>query len=195
MSLLLLGAGPSSPVPAVQTPEVLAQYTITGDVLTPTTEHAGIDAGALTNASLSNFLIQNVGYSTGTVVSPNPASGATTAATAVTNNSYFSFTLTPTEGNMSLSSLTFKGARGGASTPRGYALRSSIDSYAANIATADFATQRTTWPASDITVDLSGAAFQDIGAITFRMYIYTPGTGSSVDLDDITVNGIAIEPP
>ncbi len=114
----------------------------------------------------------------------------TTAAAAVTNNAGYSFTITANAGYvLNLTSLNFDAMRGGAATPRGYVVRSSADGFAANLATADLLTARPTF--TNVNVSLTGSAFQNLGAITFRIYGYSPATGSSVDFDNLTVNGAA----
>jgi hypothetical protein len=166
----------------------LVQYAITGDSLETTTNAANIAGGTLTNASLGTFVANNLSYATAPVIRLIPPGGTTNASTAVSNNAYFSFTVTPTNVEMDLVSLTFEAARGGSSTPRGWVLRSSVDSYATNIDTDTISTVRTTL--STQTIDLTGAAFQNLtSAITFRIYFYTPSTSSSIEVDDITVTG------
>jgi hypothetical protein len=78
-------------------------------------------------------------------------------------------------------------ARGGAGTPRGYAVRSNADSFATNLSTADVQTVRPTY--TPISIDLTGAAFQNLSSLTFRVYSYSPAAGSSLDYDNIVVNG------
>ena len=52
-----------------------------------------------------------------------------------------------------------------------------------------------TGAASVQTFDLSGASYQGLSDITFRMYIYSPATGNGVRLDNITVNGLVTAVP
>jgi hypothetical protein len=128
----------------------------------------------------------------------DPQGSSANATEAVTNNKYFQFTLTPTANtDVDLTSLVFDVARGGAGTPRGYAVRSSADNFGANLATADILTVRPDY--TPVTVDLSSAAFQNIqnltGGLTFRIYSYSPNGGASVDYDNITLNGTAVAVP
>jgi len=167
----------------------LLQYS--GNAFAPFSSDADITGGNLTKASLTNFYLHaTLGYITDPVYQGFPASGATAQSTAVTNNSYFSFAVTVSSGKkMSLTSLTFKAARGGTSTPRGWGLRSSIDSYGNDIATSTIATVRTTW--TDYSVDLSGAPFQNLtGTTTFRFYVWTTSTTGSIECDEIILNGL-----
>lgn len=169
---------------------VLLAFNLTNDFVASTTA-SGITTGSITNqsGSLFSFTRGGNGYASDPVSSAGPASGASNGATALSTNSYFFTTINPLSGKqMSLTSLTINMARGGAATPRGYDIRSSADAYAASLATADISTQRTTWTA--VTVDLTGAAFQNVtGPITFRIYIYAPSTSNVIDWDDLTING------
>ena len=169
--------------------EVIVQYAITGNSLNTTTNATNISGGILTaGAGLALLEARSQGYSTDPMFAADPPTLTSTAALAVTNNSYFSFSVTPTTLEMDLTSLTFKASRNGSANPRGWALRSSIDSYANNIATSDIGTVKPTW--TDFTVDLSGASYQNItSAVTFRIYVYTPTSNQSVNFDEVTVNG------
>src|SRR5262245_47785129 len=69
-----------------------------------------------------------------------------------------------------LDSLTFLSARGGASTPRGWVLRSSVDDFASNIDTQLVETQRP--DLTQFAVDLSDPQFQDLSEVTFRIYTF-----------------------
>lgn len=166
---------------------VLLQYSFDAD-LTATTVDADVTGSVATNGFLTSLLSDVAGYATQVAIA-NPASGATSASLAVTNDSYFFISITPDAGKtISLTSLTFDIARGGASTPRGYDVRSSADSYATTLGTADVSTQRTT--TTPVTISLAGASFQNqSSSITFRIYIYAPGTGNSLDINNLTING------
>ncbi len=146
--------------------------------------------------------IESNGYPTGTNSGspeyryiPNTTTTTSTgAASAVSSGSYISFTITPTAGNLlDLSSLTFNVARGGAATPRGVVVQTSADNFASNLLATDIATQRPTYTLENL--DLSGAAFQNLSSFTVRYFAYTPGTGQSLDTDDITINGAIIPEP
>ena len=169
----------------------LAQYSFTGGSPNPTATASGIAASAITNGSLATFIPDaDNGYATAPVIQVNPPNGSTNAAAAVTNDSYFEFTVTP-DTTLNLAELTFNAGRGGAGTPRGWALRSSVDGFAANIASQDVSTVRPNF--STYSADLSGAEFQNVATpITFRVYIYTPNSGNSIEFDDITLTGLDV---
>ena len=119
---------------------------------------------------------------------------STTAAAAVSNNQWFQFTVGANAGYiMDLSSLTFDAARGGSSTPRGWVLRSSIDAFAANIATATIPTTQPTL--TPFSVSLSAPSYQSLVApVTFRIYGYAPATtGAGNFFDNLTLNGTVRE--
>jgi autotransporter-associated beta strand protein len=111
-----------------------------------------------------------------------------TEAAAFANNSDFKFTVTANAGfAIGLQSLVFDAMRGGGSTPRGFAVRSSADNFSTVLLTADVPTVRPTF--TNYVVDLSGAAFQNLSTITFKIYCYSPATGSSMDYDNFVLNG------
>ena len=117
-----------------------------------------------------------------------------TQVVAFTNNADFKFTLTADGGYLlNLTALDFDGFRGGAGTPRGWAVRTSVDGFASVLATSDFPTARPTF--THINLSLAGAAFQNLSTITFKIYAYSPATGSSVDFDTIVVSGTAAAIP
>lgn len=118
----------------------------------------------------------------------DPLGNSASAGAAVTGNKYFQFSLTADLNfRMDLTSLTFNAARGGGGTPRGYVVRSSVDAFSTNLDTADLLTARPTY--TPVSLNLSSPGFQNLNTITFRIYSYSPGGGSSVDYDDIVVNG------
>ena len=118
-----------------------------------------------------------------------------TLGAAITNNAYFTFTLTAGAGttDIDLSSITFNAARGGGSAPRGYALYVTPPGGAEVPvqAATDLATVRSVWSPQNI--NLSGiSSLQNLSAgqvVTFKIYAYSPATGSAIDFDDIIVNG------
>lgn len=99
---------------------------------------------------------------------------------------YFTFTLTPAANyKINLSSFEFTLQRS-STGPVNYALRSSIDNFASDISTGAYP-----MTAALQTVDLSGAAFQNItSAITFRIYGYNAGSNvGTASVNDFTFNG------
>ena len=121
----------------------------------------------------------------------DPQGNSATPDAAVTNNKYFEFALTANAGNtLNLNSLEFDVARGGAGTPRGYVVRSSLDNFASNLAQADVGTVRPQY--THVLVPLSAL---NVTGATFRIYSYSPAAGSSLDYDNFTVNGDVVPEP
>lgn len=169
---------------------VLLQYALTSNT-NPTTVGADVEGTAALNFTAGNPDPENYrthgGFATDPALQLYPVSGATSAANAYGAGGYVQFALSSAAGKvLNLTSVAFKGAKNGASA-RGWAMRCSVDSYAANIGGADFATAKTTW--SDLSIDLSGEAYQGLASITFRFCVYGPDSSYSSWFDDITVNG------
>jgi hypothetical protein len=117
-----------------------------------------------------------------------PGNNSRSPDEAVTKDKYFQFTVTANAGlSLNLTSLTFDCARGGGAMPRGWVLLSSVDGFANPIDTQEVLTQRPNL--TNFTVDLSGASFQQLSAVTFRMYVYVPGGGQSLEYSNVTLNG------
>jgi len=156
-----------------------------------TTASDEITAGNLSNPqSISTF---DTNYTGSTTTDPilltKPLNtSATSHDTAIAQGSYFTITLTPDEGKvLNFDSLSFNACRGGSGTPRGWILRSSIDSYAADIDESVLSTVLPTF--ESFSVDLTAAAYQGIAsAITFRIYMYAP-TAYNLCFDDILFIG------
>jgi len=182
-------------VPRIVSADILAQYTFGPDGTTP---------GILTPATVDgNATATSIQADAGLVLdltSPatQPASTpylrttftnvSSTPNIAITNNADFKFTLTANAGFLlDLTSLAFDVMRGGTSTPRGYDVRSSIDNFATTLGTADVPTARPVF--TPVVIDLTGSAFQKLSTITFKIFCYSPATGSSMDYDTITING------
>lgn len=182
--------------------DMLLQYTFpttgggeTGPGLDPDYAHPDLDAAVLmairdTSSKITMAVeTPTPAYASQPVLRVNPDGNASSAAAAITNGVYFSFSLKPDDGYfVNLTNLTFQAGRGGAGTPRGWALRSSLDGYAATIAGADIPTVRPNWTAYDI--DLSDALYQNVtDSITFRVYVYSPAAGSTIEFDNVVLNG------
>ena len=124
---------------------------------------------------------------------PNSASvgaGGTPAA-AVANGSYHFFTLSVASGALDLSDISLWATKGGAGT-RGFVLQSSADNYTTDILSASVPSANGTsagGTANFYNPTLSGAIYDNLTSITFRIYVFTDNSGRSVNFDDITVNG------
>jgi hypothetical protein len=189
---------------------VLAQYNFTGSSDATSDADANSLATSLGIGTLGTefgALGTNHGFSTATVVNSGSATASSPVrfvrndftagveATAITNNDYFKFTLTPgATFQANLTSLFFDYSANGSGTLENTAsffVRSSADGFAANVGTTASATI-TGSAAADYqrqTIDLSGAAFQNLTApIEFRVYVTNSGVGVA-RLDNLTLNG------
>jgi hypothetical protein len=114
-------------------------------------------------------------------------------AAALANTNWFTFTLTVGTNvtDLDLNSLSFNAARGGAAGPRGYAVdvtTPTTTNQEVQPATI-LNTARPIWDPQNI--DLSSfASLQNLTAgqsVTFRVLVFAPTTGSSLEFDDITI--------
>jgi hypothetical protein len=176
--------------------DIITQYTFptvnlgtTGPGYQPTTVAANTTATDVSiSPTVASATIENFGYPTDPVLRLEPGPGVTTAALAVANNTFFAFTVSANPGFvLNLNNLTFDAGRGGETTPRGWVLRSSVDGFASDIDTQLVPTVRPDFTA--FTVNLSGAQFNDLSAVTFRLYDFVPGGGQSLEFDNVTLNG------
>ena len=119
------------------------------------------------------------------------------ASTASTD--YFSFTVTANSGyilNLSgTGALTFQFARGGSFSGNQFkwVVRSSLDSFSANLASGATTTSRA-WNTASVNL---GTAFDSQSSVTFRIYVFDGGaSGNSVYgyLDNVTLNGVSAVP-
>jgi hypothetical protein len=188
-------------LPHLSSGAVLAAYTFgpdgsTPSVFTATTVAPSVtataitaEAGAVLDGANPAVLPTSAPYLRVTSVVGNA-----TPAAAVASNAAFTFTVSGDGGaTLNLTSLTLDTMRGGASTPRGYDIRSSVDGYAVTLGSADIPTARPTF--TNVSIPLDGASFQNLSSITFKVFHYSPGTGSSVDYDNVVVNGTVVPEP
>jgi hypothetical protein len=181
LALLILWAGNSSAA-------MIVQYTFPGSAFAPTTVAPNTSSTDVNDTGSSADLepgaaLPNSAFLEQLILSTTPAA-------AVANNQFFQFTTTPNAGfELDLTSLTFDAGRGGASTPRGFVLRSSLDGFSTDIATATIPTVQPTL--TNFSIDLTGAAFQNINtAVTFRIYGFAPAAnGVGNFYDNLTLNG------
>jgi hypothetical protein len=136
----------------------------------------------ITNSTVSYFLCVPAGA--------NPGVGAVqTLADAVANNEYFEFSVTaPTE--VDFTGIKFSYVGTGSAQTGGITLRSSADSYTANLGTAT-GVMTSKYP---VAVNLSAVSgFTDLSTVTFRLYFYDNYVGSQnryIGIDDIEVSAI-----
>jgi hypothetical protein len=160
--------------------------TVAGDILLP---GAGLNLFSYTST---------IGYPTAPSLAITFNGAYTNLDMALSNSSWFTFDVTVGSGvtNLNLTSLTFLAARGGGATPRGYGVYVTTPTKADEQlkGATDLTTQRTTWGLPQ-QVPLSGfASLQGLTSgqvISFKIALYSPTNDSSIDFDDITLNGYA----
>ena len=169
---------------------VLVNYQFDGASLAPTSSDPNVSATNINFGSGANQ-VPIAG-----VLPVNVA--ANNAATALTTNSFFQFAVTPTPSifrlNLETLTLTAGVITPNLSSSNGYFVRSSIDSFGANLASGVF-----TSAVNNISVNLSDSSFQGIDSsspLTFRVYSYL-GSGSNpvATYDNLTLNGTATPVP
>jgi hypothetical protein len=105
---------------------------------------------------------------------------------------YMQFGLSAAPGTLDLTSLTFDALRGTTSTStRGYDISVSVDGggYSA-LAAADIAANRSSASPDNVSIDLSGGAYQDATSVDFRLSNY----GGTIEVTNFAVNGTIPEP-
>src|SRR5260370_36482981 len=123
-----------------------------------------------------------------TVLFFSPGGNSRTPDEAVQKDKYFQISVTANAGFvLNLSSLTFTVSRGGPSGPRGYVVLSSVDGYTHIVDTQGMTAVRPDF--EKFTIDLSGASFQGLSTVSFRIFVYLPGAGRSIDTSTVTING------
>jgi len=109
----------------------------------------------------------------------------------INNNDYISFVVTASSGwvlNLNGGSMTFDFASGANNKAVNWAVRSSVDSYGADIATGS--TTSTTF--SQGTASLT-TSYDNLSTITFRIYGWTPDNQDLL-FDNIILNGVVAVP-
>jgi len=168
-----------------QTSGAQPAQTYNGTVITGLSPGSVSVSGATSSNSNGNYRAS--GWGTGATNASDTFTGA------IDLNKYFSFTLTADAGyTFDMTSITFGLGRSGTG-PRQWQWRSSADNYASALAAiapvtgvtasggvmTTLDTTASTWTGNVLT--LSGAAFQGLSSITFRLYGYnaeaTAGTG------------------
>jgi|GEM_PF-1077210 hypothetical protein len=175
---------------SVPTEAQIITYNFNGAVFNaPSSVNANVIANNINTVGSSTTISEGQGVGFEDTLRIFGINNNNTAAQAIANNTYFQFTVTPNVGfEMDLSSITFDVARAGASTPRGWVLRSSIDNFSSTIATADIPTVMPTL--TPITVNLSGSLYQNVFIpTTFRFYYYSPAGAQNGHFDNIILNG------
>jgi hypothetical protein len=182
---------------------VLAQYTFATN-LSATTTALNVTAGDFSQAPAAGATI---GYSGSGNIFQRSNNTSSTEATALTNTEYHTVTISAAPGfSLSLSDVTFflgHTTDNNTSFTSTAVLSSSVDSFATAI-TGTGGISRTTavttssaYNASAASFDLSGAAYQGLASITFRLTVFDNlnENGKLTRLDNFTLNGDVIPEP
>ena len=118
---------------------------------------------------------------------------STTPAAAVANQQFMQFTVSAIPGALiSPGALSFSASRGGLSSPRGWALTSSLNSFGSILASSDISTVQSNFESFQI--DLS--SFNPIAtSVVFRIHLYAPAADNGIFLDNILFSGTAVPEP
>jgi hypothetical protein len=183
---------------------VLANYPFTGGTAASNDSDASTAGDFTINASQTGagisatsnnlFLRSNTTAATEAAAADTPTTG--------TGTSYVGFTITPFAGfPLSLQTLTFQtifnaATAGGATATANFVVRSSRDSFAADISPVFSETYQDVTGATGTftgrSVDLSGAAFQNLSTTTeFRIYVFDNSTNNNQTprLDTVQLTG------
>jgi len=159
---------------------------------------AGSEASAASNSNDANLSSATITRGAGLTASNNgnrfnaTSWAVTTISNAVSGNDYMEFTITPNSGfEFNVTTMVFNVQRSGTGL-RGIALRSSLDSYAANIDTEMAIADNTSTQVITFTVSQTG----NTSAVTYRIYGWAEATGGSGGFEgtgnDIIVNGTVV---
>lgn len=174
----------STPLSASSSSDTLVYYTFSSN-FNYTSLSALLSSATTDFSHLDQYYIGEDGF--GDVLESYPANDASTNyATAVSNNSYFTLTLNAAD-VVNVDSLVFEVAKGGFADPRGYFIRSSVDGFTSDLISE---TLPAGFNAAPVRKSIAlGSQFDGVSSVTFRFYVYTPGTGYSVDWRNIYLKG------
>ncbi|WP_162126240.1 YDG domain-containing protein [Flavobacterium phycosphaerae] len=159
---------------------------VTPFTASPTATQSNVTTSAVTQGNsfgASTLLSSTSGSSgyTGASGAGNAGIAAVNGAFSTSTSAYFAFTVTPAAGyNFTLNGISF-GSRSTTSGPQAYALRSSLDNYATDIATGTLA-NNSAYALKTNTVSVTGNG--NANPVTFRIY----GSGGTSTASSGTVN-------
>jgi hypothetical protein len=166
---------------------VLAQYNF-GTDLSSSDSSANSNAGDITKGSTLNASGRVTTVGNGTPLGAFNFNRSD-SGNAQNVNGYITFQVTASSGHiLNLQNLTF--AVSGFAVNQ-WAVRSSLDNYTSNLVVTS-----TTGTWNQETVSLTGANFQGLSSITFRIYGWSGNNGHNTDgyIDDVTLNGTDTNP-
>lgn len=147
---------------------------------TATVSDAAVTATDVAAVGLTQFTVSNPSTAYATNVLDVIPGSSTESATR-----YFSLTITA-PGAWQITGISIQAARGGSSTPRGFAVRTSVDGFAADlVGGGNVGTVRPTLSTFAMTppsATLSGAA-------EIRVLPYTPASNATIEFDNLVITG------
>jgi hypothetical protein len=167
----LLDLGPFT---AITTPALIAYYPVVSGSAADSIGYAGMTASAMSaGAGTTLATTANTGPDRGggSFIFTGVTCDAATLAAAVAANDYFEITLTPGAQPLNLSHLTFLLGRSQVdNAPKGFAIRSSIDGFTANLVD-EYYDLAASGVFLQMAVSLHGGGFTGLTApVTFRFY-------------------------
>ena len=172
---------------SIFTEGVIVRYDASGpDVFLPTTVAVSLSATALGAGTSSADL--EAGLTLPGTVFLRPNLSSPTAAEAVANGQFFEFTLSSLAGlAYQPQTLTFSSSKGGASTPRGWVIQTSLDGFTDPLASAEVSEVQPGMQSFTVALSALGIISDDL---TIRIYGYSPGEGEGLYFDDIEIQGL-----
>jgi hypothetical protein len=145
-----------------------------------------------------NPYLQTYRGNTSVNTSVSGGSPFTSSTASEAGNAFFALTVTANSGYvLDLTGLTLLGEAGGSSSPRGFAIQSSVGGLSTDDSTDILAlytySDFRVW--HNFSVDLTGNSYQNLSSVTFYVFAYANSVTASVEFDDITVNGSAVLVP
>lgn len=104
------------------------------------------------------------------------------------DKSYFGFSVTLSQSNTqyALESVSFLVARGGDLGPRGYDIRTSADNFKTSLGSLDVPTSRPTMTGQTVSLRALGPIN---GPLEIRFYLHAPNPSATLEFDDIVLRG------
>jgi hypothetical protein len=171
---------------------VLANYQFTGNSLASTDAEIHSTAGTFSSGSGITASFNRTGNA-----GPSRFARGSTTGTTQTANDYFSFTVTASLGyqlNLNGATLTFDAQnvdRSGGNQTANWAVRTSLDSFNANVGTGTF--NESAFTAE--TTTFSGATYDGLTSFEVRIYMWDPNGSSQTRFDNFTLNGLVVAVP
>jgi hypothetical protein len=188
---------------------VIASYTFTGSSLA--SNDSSLDSTAsnfIASGFTSSFDTTNGNAAPSlaiTTSSTGPLGGGTgelTEANAISNEDYYSFTITPTldpGDSLDFTSFTFDVAGRNSNSNSRYVLRASTDSYATTLGvtgTVSLASDPSTWVSQNFTLSDDSILQGVTAATTFRLYLIdNRGSTAHILIDNVIINATTVPEP